>query len=566
MPALVGSTNQEKALEGAPSHAPARKTSRVASSGVATSGGLALAVFVTSVVLLAGGREPPGNSPDKSWNLAAHWMAGDVSAPADARAARSPSDSEAPEPSAFRHTPLLNAVPYVPAAALVRGAAAVWPAGADLFAAFVARVVPAVMAGLLAWLFLRLSLRIGLPRKMATLGSLIMVCASIVWVYARLPWAPILHATLFTGFVSAMLQASRGAKPGALRACVWWFAALVCAFPLALLMLPGAAGFVVWARHKKGVPWPPGKRLALQTLIPAAVLFGLLLLDSFARAGSLQFWRFLFPGPFNQSLLMGTWAMATAPGRAPWIFTPLLLVSALGFVFLRQPLQREIRWIVPLTLGPVLVALAKASLWPGGWAWGARHLVFVTPVLLLPAVVWFDRLRALSRRERAPRVLFGGALLATSLYVQILGSGIHPDVYQRVSHDIKIQWLAAANQSAPLAPPPCHECFEQSHVLSWLTPLTPLSGHSWLLWHLARGADWEEAEQNGPWHRHTVLKLPIFGQYAFARIDWWYLAALDVAPVLGTALLILLALGTAAAFRWWWRAEFACHEVLEGER
>lgn len=112
-----------------------------------------------------------------------------------------------------------------------------------------------------------------------------------------------------------------------------------------------------------------------------------------------------------------------SPGRSIWLYSPGLLPGLWGIVLL----ARARRWrqiIVPLavlsTFTVVYAAVRGERLWAGGFGWGARYLVPVTPflaLLLLPVIA-----ALLDRRSSRWQWLVMGGLVLVSIGLQMLAS------------------------------------------------------------------------------------------------------------------------------------------------
>lgn len=505
---------------------------------------LGLVLAFAAFYLVTGSRAQPGGDGSNAYGTAnAIVERGELHMPFPAMPGRA-GLSHSPHP-------LLDTLVHVPGAIVERIGRRWWPAGSDHLVAFGSHVGPALLGGLTCLLFFETCLLLGLRRTTSRIATIALGLGTIVCVYARSPWPPIVEAAAFIGFFAALLRTLRAPDRRASTALAIAFVFLIACKPAFAIMIPGVVALLVWQVRRRGLDSGWLLRRALPGLPVALVLT---LVDSYLRHGSP--WRSLasiFDMPFEQDLLMGMWGIFLSPGKSFLLYSPPLLLSVLG---LRTLARREFGWVgwsMLFTVGPFVLYLARASFWTGPVAWGPPFLVFATPVLLLPAAVWLDDL--LESRARRPLVV-ASAAVALGLFVQVVGSAIHWDAYDRVAREARTNWLGTQNRGAAFAPlrgETCDPCFEDSHVTTWLTPFQPVEGHYWLLTHVLKRHDWVQAEADATWHRYTSLQIPIGSSYPRARIDWWFLDFHPQRFGLGLLLLLLPASGLVAGVRWWWR-------------
>jgi hypothetical protein len=82
--------------------------------------------------------------------------------------------------------------------------------------------------------------------------------------------------------------------------------------------------------------------------------------------------------------------------------------------------------------------------WSGDWCWGPRYLLFMVPVLLLPAVLALDHLLGARRRVA---VVAAGSFFAVGLFVQVLGNAFYWDHFIRISQEARSRWLGSPNRA-----------------------------------------------------------------------------------------------------------------------
>lgn len=164
--------------------------------------------------------------------------------------------------------------------------------------------------------------------------------------------------------------------------------------------------------------------------IPIAIAGGLLLLYNFARFGSLFETGYHFDSGegFTTPIWQGLWGLLFSPYRSVLLHTPLLLASLVampGFV-------HRHRWegITIIALSVALICLYSIWwMWWGGYAWGPRFLVPLTPLWVLPLAPLLERATSQQPSSRTPRFrvaiwLFAG-LAFISFAVQVLAVSIN---------------------------------------------------------------------------------------------------------------------------------------------
>jgi hypothetical protein len=468
--------------------------------------------------------------------------------------------------------PLLQSLVHVP------GAWARWllgkmiPASAPHSLPFFSHLAPAALGGLLLLGFFLLASRFVAPLA-AALGTGTLALATFVWVYARSPYSEILQAACFLLFFAALLRARAAPTTGN----AWLLGAAAGVLVASKLVhLAAVAGGTCWLvfllyRHPAAPPAHRGPRagpgtpgrgdrawLGLVVGFVARVLAGalpfalLVALYNHARWGSPFLAGYLLApagraAPFGESIPVGLWGLFLSPGKSVFLYSPPLLLGLLGLPRLRRKAP-EVLGALLLTTLPVILVYSRFLFWAGDYAWGPRYLVFLAPLLMLPATVLLDGVLQLARGCR--RHLGLGALGATALLglaVQGLGVSFIWDHHIRITRDVGEAWLGRPNRAGAALPEReglCGACFEDMHRLQWLPPFHPIDGHRWLLGHVARGDPWERAVQDAPWTRYTSIVFDISAAYRPVRLDWWFFELSSVNRPLALTLLLLLGAGT----------------------
>ncbi|HRW06054.1 MAG TPA: hypothetical protein P5121_13205, partial [Caldilineaceae bacterium] len=228
------------------------------------------------------------------------------------------------------------------------------------------------------------------------------------------------------------------------------------------------------------------KVLAGATFAVPILLAGLLLLwYNNVRFGNPFSTGYHFDGGegFTTPMLQGLWGLLVSPYRGVFWYTPLLLIAIVAFVpfFRRHPVEG----FVIFGLSFVLLSLySRWWMWWGGFAWGPRFLVPLTPFWLLPLATplatieqRLERINqgAVDRRSGALLRAVGldGFIIALfallSVAVQLLAVAVN-----YVNFEIQLRGIFPTNWADPLefGPP-------AQRIMDWW--LSPVLGQWYLL-------------------------------------------------------------------------------------
>ena len=312
----------------------------------------------------------------------------------------------------------------VPAALVGRiagcGDPASCPATAQHDAEFAASFVDGVAAAVAVMLMFLLALDLGAAVRPALALSLLFGFTTIEWAYAHDafdvgPTATVLLLTLFA--------VHRGLRQSSAR---WLIVGGAAAGFAVALRLPSLVCVPIFAAYVIASTWRLGAAALLRRVVafggPVAAVLLLLGWYNWIRFGDpLQSGYSLASDyyGFGGSPLSGVAGLLFSPGRSILLYSPILIAALAGLPLL----WRRHRALTATVVAIVVVNLGFYGAyvdWWGGWNWGPRYLVPMTPFLILPLLPLLQRWGDLPRTAR--RAIYG--LAAAGVVVQLLDIGV----------------------------------------------------------------------------------------------------------------------------------------------
>jgi len=508
----------------------------------------AIAVGVFALNLLSSSREPAWGDAHPMWDLAARMV--------DHRAiditTRWPEDLPAGRDGKYYGiVPIGPALVHLPGAAIASVAHTAAPAYDPLVRPLATHLGPAALGALACVVFFLLLGELGIGARTASLATAILACATTTWVYARYPYSEILQLTAFLGLFRQVLRTGDDPSRSNALALGAWAGVLFNAKYVFATAIVGGAVVLAWSLRARRAELV---RVLGWAAVTGAPLVALALAYNWARWGAITRTGYepYLDAYFGGRLFDGAWGMLLSPNKSALLYSPPLVLAALGLPAAVRARPRLGIALVAMVV-PVFAIYCTYRSWSGDYAWGPRFFVWVVPVALIPMAWWLD---AATTRLRRAVVL---AVVALGVCVQLLGNALYWDHFIRISIDAKNQWLGQPNRDgayiAARGRGHCDSCFEDTYQLLWTPAFQPIRGHAWLLQALARGDDAATAQGDAPWRTYTTLPLQLGASYPRARIDWWGLLWLKDAPrtrPLGVAVLAVLCAALAWA-AWQWR-------------
>ena len=287
-------------------------------------------------------------------------------------------------------------------------------------------IITALTAALL-WLT---ALRLGYGDRTGMVLGLFFGLATIAWPYANQFFGEPLSALSLLLTLYGMLRWRQNGR--------WWWM-LIAGFGAAqafttvtahavLIALFGVWWLGDWALRRRrdaqmpGAGW--GSLLAGVAAFAAPLLVAgaLLMLYNFVRFGSPLETGYHFDSGegFTSPFLAGFWGLVFSPYRGLFWHTPLFIASLIAFVpFVRR--QRSVAILIAALSAALIGLYSLWWMWWGGFAWGPRFLVPLTPfwVLLLAPLVEPMTATPFRWRRLGPLQWMTVALAAISFLVQV---------------------------------------------------------------------------------------------------------------------------------------------------
>jgi hypothetical protein len=438
--------------------------------------------FLFCAFLLLGGREPPWGDANITYTTTkalwdSHRLDIEIGAPRYFFTVR--------DGKKYGIYPLGNVVAMLPSYLVHKRLMKIPKLGELPVAALATHLVPALLMAAAVALFYRLARRRGAGPRLALLLGATLAFATICFIYARVAFSEALQTFALLLLCERILaQGDRLTLPG--MATVGLAAGvLLNAKPVHVLLFPPFAAYFLWA-HLHDRARRDLRRLAMacgvaflsfMPFLAAALWHNLLKTGSLLRSGHEGQGDF-FSGDLGAAL----YGFLLSPGKSLFLFSPPLLLGLIGFGTALRRRRAETILLVSVCVVLLLVH-AKFRIWHGGYCWGPRYLVPLTPLLLLLALPWLPE--ALGRGRVRLRRVAVGAVLGAGLVIQLLGAAFYWDHYTRI--------LVAVRDQTGMAR------WSEDHLTHgyFVPEFSPILGHYWLFKHWLRQDP--DLNRDAPW-------------------------------------------------------------------
>ena len=390
------------------------------------------------------------------------------------------------------------------------------------------------LAALMAFacgLFHSLCRRRGAGDRLSAVLTLVLGLATISFCYARSPYSEALQTAALLIFVQRTLAQGSSMTSGGMAGLGVAAGVLLNAKLAYAVVLPIAAVHVIAMHWRAQCDWVRVVRGGVVAVAGFAPFVALVLLHNSLKTGSM-FHTGYDEGKdmFSGDLIPALYGYLLSPGKGLFLYSPPLLLAVPGLRAAWRRQRGETAFLLAVMAAVILVS-GTYLIWHGGYSWGPRYLVPLTPLVLLLAVPWLAD--ALGRGRVWLRGALFAMLVASGCFVQFLGAAFYWDHYIRVLVSVQEQTGGAA-WSADYLPDGYY-----------VPQFSPVSGHWWLLRHYARNDP--DLDRDAPWKLLLNRRIDLAPQWARLRIDWWGLDWLGGTPTAsGMGWMIIGLLGAGA--------------------
>jgi hypothetical protein len=403
--------------------------------------------------------------------------------------------------------PLGNVVAMIPSYLAYKGLHAALPSLPERpLYALASHLSPSLlMAGACVLLF-HLLRRRGTAMRWALFGTFTFGLCTMALIYARAPYSEALQTLLLLWVVERTLSQAEAPTMAGMAWLGLAAGALVNSKLVYVLILPLVAWYIVDRLHRAGrleQLWPtlPLATFAFVELVVVALWHNQIKTGSWLSSGYQ-----IKEGIFSGDLLPGLYGLLLSSGKSVFLYSPPLVLGLLG---VREAFRRR-RAETALIAGVIVVCTlfnAKFRHWHADYCWGPRHLMAVTPLIVLLAFPWLPE--AMGRGRVRARQIALGLLLGVGLTVQLLGASLYWDHYIRILIAVKDQTGAAGW---------FQENLSHGH---YIPSFSPLRGQVWLLRHFVKQD--AELDRDAPWKSVIAAPADLSDGWRRLRIDWWAL-------------------------------------------
>jgi hypothetical protein len=140
---------------------------------------------------------------------------------------------------------------------------------------------------------------------------------------------------------------------------------------------------------------------------------------------------------FNYQFMINYLGLLVAPNKGLFVYSPILILSVVGYFKLNQIKNQQIKWILQY-FGPVLLLdiliYSLYSDWIGGYSYGPRYLTGILPILAIYLAIFleFAKNRHVSSVKKYCVISGIFVLILISIIIQLIGVFYFPNITDRV--------------------------------------------------------------------------------------------------------------------------------------
>jgi glycosyltransferase involved in cell wall biosynthesis len=326
--------------------------------------------------------------------------------------------------------------------------------------------------------------RVGFDQRASAIAALALALGTFVWYWARtFMTEPPTMLMLLVAFYAQLRDAE---KPSP-RWLVLAGAALGYAVLLrvaAVVVLPGFGLWLLWETWRNASTIRSAAVRIAAWFFPVAAGITAVLTYNFVRFATFSDIGYgsTAAAHLGGKLWVGLYGMLFSPGRSMFLYAPMLIASAVGWVSLWRT-RRRVAVAVALIVVPYVLFHSRLPYWDGGGCWSPRYISTIMPLLMLGMAALVAR--GLSRSGWIAIGLLG----VVSVSVQLLGVTVScvpyaakmyatPETTDRIMWHMEYSPLAEHARSAFAHEMPVHVApvMFQSTTLAWLQGLSLTAG------------------------------------------------------------------------------------------
>jgi hypothetical protein len=402
--------------------------------------------------------------------------------------------------------------------------------------ALTSHLTSAALMAIACGLFHYLCRRRGAGERLSLVMTLVLGLATIIFCYARSPYSEALQTAALLFFVERTLTEGR-TMTGAGIAGLGVAAGVLLNAKLAYaLVLPIAAVYLIAMHWHERRDWRRLVRGGVIAVSAFAPFLALVLLHNSIKTGSIVHTgydegRDMFSG----ELIPALYGYLFSAGKSMFLYSPPLVLGVMGLRTAWRRQRSETAFLLAV-IAAVMLFSGKYLIWHGGYSWGPRYMVPLTPLVLLLALPWLAEALAGGRVWLRATAL--ALLVVSGCFVQFLGAAFYWDHYIRIL--VTVQEQIGGGAWSPDFLPDGY----------YVPQFSPISGHWWLMRHYVHNDP--DLNRDAPWKLLLPRPIDLRPHWARLRVDWWGCDWLDGTPTsrpIGWLIIALLGAGalTSAA-------------------
>lgn len=347
---------------------------------------------------------------------------------------------------------------------------------ADTFLYFATSFTNPLLTAATCLLLLLFLLRLGNPLRRSIFLCMLFGLGTLAWPYSKALLSEALQTLCVTACAYLIYAFSHDGRLLRIAAAGFFFGLLIATKGFLAVLFPVVAVYVVAKARAGG-----GRREAVRALacfIPPVAAWGAVALAyNHARfGGAFNFGYYLLNDRdslyrFSVPLYVGLHGLLISSGKGLFFYVPATAAACASFRAFHARHRHEALLCAAMVI-TLAVAYAKWNQWHGDFAWGPRFLVPAMPFIVLPLGAG---LGAFLKKRPFTRYAAVGALLALSVFVQVLGVSVKTGAYLTMAR----------------SQPPFQILYRPGDILlrddllnqHFIPEFSPLAAHWWMLKH-----------------------------------------------------------------------------------